>query len=53
MNIIDFVNVSLTMPRTKRRKGSGRKQRLRRFAGGNLPLNGPRHRGRVIHREQG
>ena len=33
MSIIDFANVSLTMPRTKRRKGSGRKQRLRRFAG--------------------
>ena len=33
MNIIDFVNVSLTMPRTKRRQGAGRKQRLRRFAG--------------------
>ena len=33
MSIIEFSNVSLTMPRTKRRQGSGRKHRLRRFAG--------------------
>ena len=33
MSIIEFANVSLAMPRTKRRSGSGRKQRLRRFAG--------------------
>ncbi len=33
MSIIEFSNVSLTMPRTKRRQGSGRKHRLRRLAG--------------------
>jgi len=33
VSIIEFSNVSLTMPRTKRRQGSGRKHRLRRFAG--------------------
>ena len=33
MSIIEFSHVSLTMPRTKRRQGSGRKHRLRRFAG--------------------
>ncbi len=33
MSVIEFSNVSLTMPRTKRRQGSGRKHRLRRFAG--------------------
>jgi len=33
VGVIDFSHVSLTMPRTKRRQGSGRKHRLRRFAG--------------------
>jgi ABC-2 type transport system ATP-binding protein len=33
MSVIEFSNTSLAMPRTKRRSGSGRKQRLRRFAG--------------------
>lgn len=33
MSVIEFSNASLTMPRTKRRSGSGRRQRLRRFAG--------------------
>ncbi len=33
MSVIEFSNVSLTMPRTKRRQGSGRMHRLRRFAG--------------------
>lgn len=33
MSVIEFSQVSLTMPRTKRRQGAGRKQRLRRYAG--------------------
>jgi ABC-2 type transport system ATP-binding protein len=33
VSIIEFSHVSLTMPRTKRRQGAGRKNRLRRFAG--------------------
>jgi ABC-type polysaccharide/polyol phosphate transport system ATPase subunit len=33
MNLMTFESVSLTMSRTKRRSGSGRSKRLRRFAG--------------------
>jgi ABC-2 type transport system ATP-binding protein len=33
MNVLSFKGVSLTMSRTKRRSGSGRSKRLRRFAG--------------------
>lgn len=33
MGVLEFSHVSLTMPRTKRRQGSGRKNRLRRLAG--------------------
>ena len=33
MSVVEFSNVSLSMPRTKRRQGSGRRQRLRRIAG--------------------
>ena len=33
MSIVEVSNVSLSMPRTKRRQGSGRKHRLLRIAG--------------------
>jgi ABC-2 type transport system ATP-binding protein len=33
VGVLEFSHVSLTMPRTKRRQGSGRKNRLRRLAG--------------------
>lgn len=33
MSVVEFSNVSLSMPRTKRRQGSGRKHRLLRIAG--------------------